>query len=213
MSVAAVVVAGGRGVRFGGPKQFASLGEESVAAISVRHARSVAQTVILVVPAGYSGSGEGADVVTEGGASRAASVRAGLAYVGEADVVVVHDAARPLARPELFRAVVAAVRDGADAAVPGLPITDTVKRVRWVQSTCVVEDTVAREELVTVQTPQAFSRVALQTAHAHDAEATDDAALIERAGGRVVVVAGQRDNLKITEPADLEWARSAGVAS
>lgn len=204
MSVAAVVVAGGQGVRFGGLKQFAPLGEETVAARSVRAARSVADVVILVVPPGYQGAGEGADVVVEGGTTRAASVRAGLAHVGEVDVVVVHDAARPNARPVLFAAVVAAVVGGADAAVPGLVITDTVKRVSREDGLTLVRATESRQELMTVQTPQAFRRAVLVAAHANADEATDDAALVELAGGRVVVVAGQRDNLKITEPADLE---------
>ena len=212
MSVAAVVVAGGQGVRFGGLKQFAPLGEETVAARSVRMARSVADAVILVVPPGYSGSDEGADVVVEGGATRAASVRAGLAHVGEVDVVVVHDAARPNARPVLFAAVVAAVVGGADAAVPGLVITDTVKRVTREDGLTVVRGTESRQELMTVQTPQAFRRTVLMAAHAHADEATDDAALVELAGGRVVVVAGHRDNIKITEPADLELVARGSVA-
>ena len=204
MSVAAVVVAGGRGVRFGGLKQFASLGEETVAARSVRAARSVADLVILVVPPRYEGSSEGADVVVEGGATRAASVRAGLAHVGDADVVVVHDAARPNARPVLFAAVVAAVVAGADGAVPGLMITDTVKRVVREDGLTVVKGTESRQDLMTVQTPQAFRRSVLLAAHAGAEEATEDAALVELAGGRVVIVPGLIDNVKITEPSDLE---------
>ena len=212
MSVAAVVVAGGRGVRFGGLKQFASLGEETVAARSVRAARSVADLVILVVPPRYEGSSEGADVVVEGGATRAASVRAGLAHVGDADVVVVHDAARPNARPVLFAAVVAAVVAGADGAVPGLMITDTVKRVVREDGLTVVLGTESRQDLMTVQTPQAFRRSVLLAAHAGAEEATDDAALVELAGGRVVIVPGLIDNVKITEPSDLERvARGSGA--
>ncbi len=212
MSVVAVVVAGGRGVRFGGPKQFASLGEETVAARSVRAARSVADAVILVVPAGYQGSGEGADVIVEGGATRAASVRAGLAHVGNVDVVVVHDAARPNARPVLFAAVVAAVVGGADGAVPGLMITDTVKRVVREDGLTLVHATEPRQDLMTVQTPQAFRRTVLLAAHAGAEEATDDAALVELAGGRVVVVPGHIDNVKITEASDLERiARGSGA--
>lgn len=210
MSVAAVVVAGGRGVRFGGLKQFAPLGEETVAARSVRQARSVADVVVLVVPPGYQGSGEGADVVAEGGATRAASVRAGLAHVGEVDVVIVHDAARPNARPVLFAAVVAAVVGGADAAVPGLVITDTVKRVAREDGLTVVLTTESRQDLMTVQTPQAFRRTVLLSAHANADEATDDAALVEQVGGRVVVVPGLADNIKITEAADLERVAREG---
>lgn len=204
MPVAAVVVAGGQGVRFGGLKQFAPLDGDSVAGRSVRIARSVASRVILVVPEDYAGAGEGADVVVTGGPSRAASVRAGLAECADADIVVVHDAARPLATPGLFRAVVDAVRAGADAAIPGLAISDTVKRVITTDEGTLVLETVPRDDLVTVQTPQAFRREALARAHANSADATDDAALVEALEGRVVVVAGEVDNIKITQPVDLE---------
>jgi len=209
MSVAAVVVAGGQGSRFGGLKQFVLLGGDSVAAHSVRHARSVASQVILVVPVEYQGSGEGADVVAIGGATRAESVRAGLAYCGDADIVVVHDAARPLATEGLFHAVVQAVLDGADGAVPALAITDTVKRVAEDHGAVVVRGTESRDELVTVQTPQAFRREVLVRAHGERADATDDAALVEALGARVVTVPGERGNLKITHPDDLSLAASA----
>jgi 2-C-methyl-D-erythritol 4-phosphate cytidylyltransferase len=204
MTVAAVVVAAGQGVRFGGLKQFAGLENESVSARSVRNARSVAPFVVLVVPAGYAGDGEGADVVVTGGSTRAASVRAGLARCPDADVIVVHDAARPLASPELFAAVVTAVREGADGAIPGLAITDTVKRVGTLDALSVVLGTESRENLVTVQTPQAFRRDVLTRAHAHATDATDDAALVEAVGARVVVVPGELDNIKITSIGDLE---------
>ncbi len=203
MSVAAVVVAAGRGVRFGGPKQFAVLGTETVSARSVRVARSVAQHVVLVVPDDYRGSGEGADVIVVGGASRSASVRLGLAQCVDADVVIVHDAARPFASPALFTSVLDAVRAGADAAVPGLAVTDTLKRVAHVGSDTVVLATVPREELVAVQTPQAFRRDLLERAHQLGDDATDDAALVEALGARVVVVAGEPSNIKITRPEDL----------
>ena len=206
MSVAAVVVAGGQGVRFGGLKQFAALRNDSVSGQSVRHARSVAQLVVLVVPEGYRGNGEGADVVVTGGPTRAASVRAGLVHCVDTAIVVVHDAARPLATPALFAAVVGAVRNGADGAVPGLAITDTIKRVTLETSSMVVAATVSREDLVTVQTPQAFRHDVLVRAHAHADDATDDAALVEALGARVVVVAGEPGNIKITVPADLERA-------
>jgi 2-C-methyl-D-erythritol 4-phosphate cytidylyltransferase len=203
MSVAAIVVAAGQGARFGGLKQFADLDNETVARRSVRGARSVASTVVLVVPAGYDGTGEGADVVVTGGASRAASVRCGLVACADADVVVVHDAARPLASPELFHLVVDAVQHGAVAAVPGLAITDTVKRVRRSGDVTAVDATVAREDLVTVQTPQAFRREVLERAHAGSSDATDDAALVELLDEQVVVVAGEPQNIKITNPSDL----------
>jgi 2-C-methyl-D-erythritol 4-phosphate cytidylyltransferase len=204
MSVAAVVVAGGQGLRFGGAKQFAAIDDDSVSQRSVRLARSVASRVILVVPASYEGSGEGADVVVVGGVSRAASVRAGLAHCNDVDVVVVHDAARPLASPDLFHAVVDAVEAGADGAIPGLAITDTVKRVIANDEVTIVIETVPRDDLVTVQTPQAFRRELLVAAHAGANDATDDAALVENYGGRVVVVNGELENIKITSAGDLE---------
>ncbi len=203
MSVAAVVVAGGRGVRFGGPKQFLPFGSVSMAAHAVSLARSVADVVVLVVPSDYAGSGEGADLVVVGGDTRSDSVRAGLSVLPFADVVVVHDAARPQASAELFLRVVNAVLLGADAAIPALAVTDTVKRVIDHE----VVGTVAREDLVTVQTPQAFRRETLVNAHASLERATDDAALVESIGGRVVIVDGERDNIKITDPGDLERLR------
>ncbi len=206
MSVAAIVVAAGRGRRFGGAKQFASLGEATVSARSVAAARSVASRVILVVPDGYDGPGEGADLIVIGGTTRADSVRAGLALCDGAEIVVVHDAARPLASPQLFAAVVAAVRAGADGAVPGVAITDTVKRVTCEGADAVVDETLDREGLVTVQTPQAFRYQALVNAHGARSDATDDAALVEEAGGRVVVVPGEERNLKITGPEDVARA-------
>ncbi len=204
MTVAAVVVAGGRGVRFGGLKQFLPLGDETVAARSVRAARSVATFVALVVPEEYRGPAEGADVVIVGGDTRAASVRAGLAALPPCDVVVVHDAARPLASGRLFSRVVEAVVDGADAAIPGLRITDTVKRTTMSNGLQRVVDTLDRSDLVTVQTPQAFRREMLERAHDALSDATDDAALVEASGGTVVVVRGEMANIKITEPGDLE---------
>ncbi len=201
----AIVVAAGEGRRFGGPKQFAVLGGATVIAHSVRAARTVADGVVAVVPEGLldaPGADGGADAVVPGGASRSESVRAGLRSVPQdADVILVHDAARPLASPALFRAVVAAVRAGADGAIPGLALTDTVKHV--VDGTVV--GTIDRSSLVTVQTPQAFRAAALRAAHESGAHATDDAGLLEAAGG-IVVVPGEATNLKITDPDDLRIA-------
>jgi 2-C-methyl-D-erythritol 4-phosphate cytidylyltransferase len=206
-----VIVAAGQGQRYGGAKQFAVMNHDTVATHSVRAARSVAERVVLVVPENYQGNGDGADVVVVGGQTRSASVRAGLEECGDADVIVVHDAARPLATPSLFALVVDAVLAGADGAIPGLPISDTVKRIRHDGKVTVVDGTESREELVAVQTPQAFAREVLIRAHASGDDATDDAALVEAMGGRVVVVPGERDNVKITVPGDLAKASSIAL--
>ena len=204
MSVWAVVVAAGSGSRFGGFKQYELLGQRRVVDWAVAAARTVADGVVLAVPPGRLRGGEEAvDALVGGGATRSASVRAGLAAVPEhVEIVVVHDAVRPLASSALFSAVVAAVRDGADGAVPGIALTDTVKRVH--QGTVVA--TLDRAELVAVQTPQAFRATALRRAHATGGDATDDAALVEAAGGRVVVVPGDPANLKLTALEDLAQA-------
>jgi len=199
-----IVVAAGSGARFGGAKQYAPLAGRRVLDWSLDAARSVADRVVLVVPPERAGVPEpGADAVVAGGATRSASVRAGLAAVAsDAEVVVVHDAARPLAPAELFRAVVGAVRAGADGAVPGVAVTDTIKQVAG----GVVVGTPDRDALVAVQTPQAFAAAVLRAAHAAGGESTDDAALVEARGGRVVVVPGSDDNRKLTRPDDLAWA-------
>jgi 2-C-methyl-D-erythritol 4-phosphate cytidylyltransferase len=204
MSIAAVVVAAGQGTRFGGLKQFSLFEGETIAARSVRASRSVADYAVLVVPEGYDGSGEGADVVVAGGPTRAESVRHGLERCLDAEIVVVHDAARPLASPALFHAVVDAVIAGADAAIPGLTLTDTIKRVSVSGEQTFVTETLERDELVAVQTPQAFRRELLVRAHASGADASDDAGLVEAIGARVVVVPGEAHNVKITRPQDLE---------
>ena len=173
---------------------------------SIEAARESCDGVTLVVaPSMVEGCREVADVVVSGGDSRSASVRAGLATVpGDVDVVVCHDAARPGASAALFRAVIAAVRSGADAAVPVVPVNDTLKRVSdWGASGGTVTGTADRSELFAVQTPQAFRREVLTAAHAGVPEATDDAALVESAGGTVVAVPGEPAAHKVTTAADL----------
>jgi 2-C-methyl-D-erythritol 4-phosphate cytidylyltransferase len=214
----AIVVAGGSGRRFGGPKQFLQLAGRPVAAWSVDAARSVADGVVLVVPEGTALPGDrggpdsfGADRVVTGGESRADSVRAGLGSVpDDAAVIVVHDAARPLAGPSLFSAVVEAVSDGAPCAIPVLPVADTLKRA----SEGLIRSTVDREGLVTVQTPQAFAASTLRKAHGLGGQSTDDAGLVEQMGVAVHTVPGDPRNLKITRPEDLGVAEAlmAGVA-
>ena len=198
----AIIVAAGSGRRFGGAKQYEPLAGRRVIDWSVAAARTVADGVVLVVAPDHAGEAEpAADAVVAGADTRSGSVRAGLAAVpSDAEVVVVHDGARPLADAALFRAVVDAVRAGADAAVPGVPVVDTL-RAR-------AGGTVDRDGLVAVQTPQAFRAGPLRAAHAGEAEATDDASLVEAAGGKVVVVNGSPINLKITRRDDLVVAEA-----
>jgi 2-C-methyl-D-erythritol 4-phosphate cytidylyltransferase len=198
-----IVVAGGSGRRFGQLKQFALLGGRPVLQWAVAACRTCSAGVVLVVPDASGDDAHGADVVVTGGATRADSVRRGLAAVpSDADVVVVHDAARPLASPALFAAVLAMVTaGGADGAVPGVPPSDTIKAV---DESGRVTSTLDRATLVAVQTPQAFRAALLRQAHDEGpAAATDDAMLVEASGGSVQVVPGEPDNLKITDPGDL----------
>ena len=199
-----IVVAAGAGTRFGSPKQFLDLRGARVVDRSIATASRHGEGVVVVLPA------EGTELPTpvvpgatvrtaRGGASRAASVRNGLAEVpAEAEIVLVHDGARPLASDQIFRDVIAAVRAGADAAVPAVPVTDTIRR----RGGGVID----RSELVGVQTPQGFRAASLRAAHAGGGEATDDATLVETAGGTVVLVDGDRCNLKLTTPLDLDLA-------
>jgi 2-C-methyl-D-erythritol 4-phosphate cytidylyltransferase len=196
----AVVVAAGRGERFGGPKQRRLIAGRTVVERSVSTARDVCDGVVAVLPPDDDREVAGADVIVPGGETRSASVRAGLAAVpADAEVIVVHDAARPLAAPQLWRAAIAAIRAGADAALCAVPVTDTIKRVHGDR----VAATLDRGELVAVQTPQAFRAAALRAAHEAAGDATDDGALVEAVGGTVVVVPGSVANVKITHPSDL----------
>lgn len=201
----AIVVAAGGGARFGAAKQFARLGGSSVIDRAVGVARESADGVVVVLPADAAWSPPDGVLVAVGGSTRSDSVRAGLALVpDDADIVIVHDAARPLASRRLFGLVVQAVVDGADGAVPALPVADTVKRVQGER----VVETVPREGLVGAQTPQAFRADVLRAAHRVGGVDTDDAALVEAGGGVVVVVEGERRNLKLTLAGDLELAQA-----
>jgi len=204
-----IVVAGGSGQRFGEPKQFAGLAGRPVVQWAVEACRSVSAGVVLVLPPDVDlDETHGADIVVPGGSTRAASVQNGLAAVPEeAYVIVVHDAARPLASPALFRAVIDAVSQGdADGAIPGIAVSDTIKVV---DETRTVTHTLDREFLVAVQTPQAFRAGVLRRAHEEAAGAgtpTDDAMVVEALGGTVRIVDGEPGNLKITTRGDLETA-------
>ncbi|MEY3988456.1 MAG: 2-C-methyl-D-erythritol 4-phosphate cytidylyltransferase, partial [Actinomycetota bacterium] len=130
----------------------------------------------------------------------------GLAAVPQdATIICVHDAARPFASEYLFDEVIDAVCAGADGAVPGLPVVDTIK---FIDAANVVKSTPDRNQLVAVQTPQAFRANALRRAHQNNPEGTDDSTLVETNGGKVVVVMGDPLNRKITTPEDLNWARA-----
>ena len=195
-----IVVAAGSGLRFGSAKQFEIIGGAQIVDWATKEAKKHSVGVITVLPKGQAnGPGE-----VEGGATRSESVRKGLAAVpDDATIVCVHDAARPFASPDIFRRVISAVVDGADAAVPGIPVVDTIKQVN---ESNVVVGTPHRETLRAIQTPQAFRASSLRKAHAQGGEGTDDAFLIEKIGGEVVVVDGEGVNRKITTPEDLEWA-------
>ena len=207
----AIVVAAGEGHRFGSAKQFEPLGDRDVIDWAVLGAARRCQGVVVVLPQSQAaGDGAwsppsmpgrcvGAVLVTAGGVLRSDSVRRGLSLVpAAAEIVLVHDGARPLAADAVFVRVIEAVRDGADAAVPVIDLTDTIRRRDG--------GAADRRELVAVQTPQAFRATALRAAHAGGADATDDATLVEAAGGTVAMVAGDSRNLKITEPHDLAVA-------
>ena len=200
MSTWAIVVAGGSGERFGQRKQYLPLGDARVLDWALRSAAEWADSVVLVVPADMVDQPEPlAAAVVAGGSSRSGSVRAGLAVVpGDVDIVLVQDAARPVPVPGVWHRVIEAIDAGADAAVPAVPLGDTLREVGGT--------TVDRARFVAVQTPQAFRATALRAAHAGEPEGTDDASLVEAAGGRVVVVDGDPANIKITTPIDLSLA-------
>jgi 2-C-methyl-D-erythritol 4-phosphate cytidylyltransferase len=215
MSVWAILVAAGRGERLGldRPKAFAKLGDEPLLAEPLRRLDACPwiDRIVVVAPPGWEepailvaeeeGCGKVHACVT-GGDTRSDSVRAGLAEVADdALVVLVHDAARPLVSDEVVERVLAPLSEGWDGAVPGIPVGDTLKRVG---SDGGVEETVTRDGLWAVQTPQAFAADALRRAQADGTEATDCAGLVEAAGGRVKVVEGDPRLLKVTSGNDLE---------
>ncbi len=211
MSVWAVLVAAGRGERLGEdrPKAFARLGGLPLLAESMRRLDESEwiDAIVVVAPQDWEepaillaeelGASKVASCVA-GGATRSESVRIGLAEVpDEAAVVLVHDAARPVLPSGLVPRLLEALAEGFDGAVPGLPVADTVKRVR----DGVVVETPSRDELVAVQTPQAFVTAVLRAAAT--GEGSDCASLVEAAGGRVKVIAGDERLLKVTTREDL----------
>jgi 2-C-methyl-D-erythritol 4-phosphate cytidylyltransferase/2-C-methyl-D-erythritol 2,4-cyclodiphosphate synthase len=219
MRIAAILVAAGTGSRFGAetPKQFLTLGGMPVIR---RAALALLDHVTWLQPVGDAEAIAAAlDGVTHlptvaGGATRQASVAAGLAALAplEPDLVLVHDAARPLIPPGTIPAVIAAL-EHAPGAIPAVPVADTLKR----GSDGMIAETVPRAGLFRAQTPQGFRFPLLLALHraAAVAEATDDAALLEQAGHAVALVPGGEDNIKLTYPEDivrLERALSAALS-
>ena len=210
----AVLVAAGRGERFGGerPKAFANLAGRPLLAESLERLESSdwVEGLVVVAPPGWEepsillaeeiGAGK-VHAAVPGGETRADSVRAGVAEVPEEGaVLLVHDAARPLLQEEVVERVVNAVGDGWDGAIPALPLADTVKLAKGET----VVETVDRTGLFAAQTPQAFLAGSLRGALARADDATDCAGLVEAAGGRVRLVEGDRRLVKVTTPADLD---------
>lgn len=215
----AILVAAGRGARFGGerPKAFVKLAGRVLLAESLERLETSewVESIVVVAPQEWEepaillaeelGAGKVVASVT-GGRSRADSVRAGLAEVPEgAAVVLVHDAARPFLPEEVVERVVTALGEGWDGAVPALPVSDTVKRAGADGG---VVETLDRAGLFAVQTPQAFAADVLRRALAAGGEGTDCAGFVEAAGGRVKLVEGDRRLVKVTTESDLAFVES-----
>jgi 2-C-methyl-D-erythritol 4-phosphate cytidylyltransferase len=207
LAVVGIVPAAGRGERLGGevPKAFAVCAGRPLIEWSLDVLEAVCDRVVVAVPPGHP---TGPDRVT-GGASRSESVRAALAAAPEATVAVVHDAARPLLTRELVEACVGALGGGFDGAVAAARVSDTVKEAA---DDGRVLRTLDRSRLWAIQTPQAFVADVLRTALDADddtlAAATDDAALVEAAGGSVRVVEAPPENVKVTREVDLRLAEA-----
>ena len=212
----ALIVAAGRGERLGSgrPKALVSLAGRPMLEWSVDALRRVDAVgrIVVALPAAELAAAPEGTVAVAGGAVRSQSVREALSAAGAGDPVIVHDAARPLAAPELFeRALAELESSGADAVIAAAPVTDTIKEVAGDGRT--VARTLDRARLWAVQTPQVFRRAALEQAlnEADDAlleSATDDAWLIERAGGTVRVLEASAENIKITTRDDLRVAEA-----
>jgi 2-C-methyl-D-erythritol 4-phosphate cytidylyltransferase len=207
----ALIVAAGSGERLGAghPKAFVQLAGRPLLQWSVDALARVAgiEQIVVALPAGAQAPA--GTVGVEGGAARSESVRRALEAAGAGDPVLVHDAARPLVTPQLAERVIAALGadPGAAGAIAAAPVTDTIKRA---DAAGAVRETLVRGELWSVQTPQVFRRDALADALAAGrdelAAATDDAWLVERRGGRVLLVEAPADNIKVTVGLDLRVA-------
>jgi 2-C-methyl-D-erythritol 4-phosphate cytidylyltransferase len=207
MSVVGIVPAGGSGERLGAdrPKAFVVCAGRPLIEWSLEVLGSVCDRVVVAAPDGYD---EGPDRV-RGGESRSESVRNAVAAADEADVFVVHDAARPLVTRELVERCIAALEPGIDGAIAAVPMTDTVKEVA---SDGRVLRTLDRSALWAIQTPQVFKADILRRALERDAAAlaaaTDDAWLVDDAGGVITVVESFPENLKVTRESDLRIAEA-----
>jgi 2-C-methyl-D-erythritol 4-phosphate cytidylyltransferase len=215
VSVAVVLPAAGRGERMGAGvvKALRELAGQPLLLHAVQGVRAVPAIgpVVVLVPVGLVNDLAVLlapyDVqVTAGGERRQDSVRIGLAALpADADLVLVHDAARALTPTSVFDAVIAALRTGAEAVVPVLPVADTIKRVAG----GTVRETLERGDLRLVQTPQGFVRTVLERAHRQPGPAaSDDAGLVERLGHPVVTVPGSEEAFKVTRPFDLTVAEA-----
>jgi 2-C-methyl-D-erythritol 4-phosphate cytidylyltransferase len=216
-AVAAILVAAGVGERLGAavPKAFVEVRGRALLSYAIETFRAHAQIIELVVVAPPTHLEAAANLcgvaVVAGGATRQESVAHGLAALtSDVEYVLVHDVARPFVPASVIDAVISALVDGADAAIPVVPIADTVRRV---QPDGELAGVVDRSALVAVQTPQGFRRDVLVNAHGQvgAAPVTDDAALAEALGYRVVAVPGAESAFKITTPQDL--ARAESVAA
>jgi 2-C-methyl-D-erythritol 4-phosphate cytidylyltransferase len=213
MAVALIVAAGsGERLGYGRPKALVTVSGKSMLEWSVAALRAVpaVRQIVVALPADELAAAPEGTVAVAGGSARSQSVREALRACAAGDPVIVHDAARPLAAAELFeRALAELESSGADAVIAAVPVTDTIKEVDDDGRT--VRRTLERSRLWAVQTPQVFRRAALERALADASDellgaATDDAWLIEGAGGVVRVVQSDPDNLKVTTPADLAMA-------
>jgi 2-C-methyl-D-erythritol 4-phosphate cytidylyltransferase len=202
MSVVGIVPAGGSGERLGAdrPKAFVVCAGRPLIEWSLEVLGAVCDRVVVAAPPGYD---EGPDRV-RGGDSRSASVRNALAAAPEAEIAVVHDAARPLVTRELVERCLAALEPGIDGAIAAVPMTDTLKEVA---SDGRVLRTLDRSSLWAIQTPQVFKADILRRALERDAAAlaaaTDDAWLVDDVGGVITVVESFPENLKVTRESDL----------
>lgn len=199
----AIVLAAGSGNRFGSPKQFKTLGGRRLVDLAVDAATASCDACVVVLPAGTQWTGPPVAATVAGGDTRGDSVRAGLTMIpADVHVVVVHDAAHPLASRALFADVIAGVHEGFDGAVPVMPLRETVMTV---DSGAVIA-AVERTGLNAVQMPHAFRSGALRAAHDSGLDAADDASLVYATGGRIRAVRGDSRNIHVTTAAELELA-------